>query len=155
MLFSYPMKDYRLWEIFLNPPLVAALAAMASSQIFKALKPLARGTMPDLRKIFDYGGWPSSHTAFIAACALSAGIVEGFRSTVFAVAIVVAAILIYDILKMRRVVALNVDEIDRLLERDSMMRLERPPQFEGHSPAEVVGGIVWGAAWAIAVCAVY
>lgn len=149
------MKDYRFWETMLNPPLVAALAAMASSQAFKALKPLAKGRRPDLRELFDYGGWPSSHTAFIVACALSVGIVEGFRSSLFAVAATVAAILVYDILKMRRVVALDGREIDRLLERASMARSERSPQFEGHSPAEVVGGILWGCAWAVAICALY
>ena len=149
------MKDYRVWEILLNPPLVAAFAAMASSQIFKVVKPLVRGKMPDLRKIVDYGGWPSSHTAFIVSCTLSVGIVEGFRSNLFAVSGVVASILIYDIFKMRRVVALDGREISRLLERGSMARLEKPPQFEGHSPAEVVGGILWGAAWSIMVCALY
>jgi len=81
------MKDFRVWEILLNPPLVAALSAMASSQLFKALKPLAKGRMPDLRKIADYGGWPSSHTAFIVACTVSVGIVEGFRSSLFALAL--------------------------------------------------------------------
>ncbi len=149
------MTDYRFWEMLLNPPLVAAISAMASSQVFKVLKPLARGKLPDLRKVADYGGWPSSHTAFIVACTLSVGIVEGFRSSLFAVALVVAGILIYDILKMRRVVALDSREIDMMLERASLTRAETPPQFEGHSPAEVIGGIIWGCAWAIAVCALY
>jgi acid phosphatase family membrane protein YuiD len=149
------MKDYRFWEMLLNPPLVAALSAMASSQVFKVLKPLVKGRLPDIRKIADYGGWPSSHTAFIVACTLSVGIVEGFRSSLFALALVVASILIYDILKMRRVVALDGREIDRMLEHASMSRTETPPQFEGHSPAEVVGGMIWGCAWAIAVCALY
>jgi acid phosphatase family membrane protein YuiD len=155
MLFSYIMKDYRVWEMLLNPPLVAAFAAMASSQIFKVLKPLAKGKLPDLRKIVDYGGWPSSHTAFIVACTLSIGIVEGFRSSLFAVAGTVASILIYDILKMRRVVAQDSREIDRLLALSTMTRVDRRPQFEGHSPAEVAGGLLWGCAWAIAVCALY
>ena len=149
------MKDYRFWEMLLNPPLVAAVAAMASSQLFKALKPLAKGKLPDLRKIADYGGWPSSHTAFIAACALSVGIVEGFRSGLFAVALVVACILIYDILKLRRVVELDGLEIDRLLSLGSMTRAETPPQFKGHSPAEVVGGVLWGFVWAIGTCAFF
>jgi acid phosphatase family membrane protein YuiD len=149
------MKDYRFWQMILNPPLVAAFSAMVSSQIFKALKPLAKGKMPDLRKIVDYGGWPSSHTAFIVACTVSAGIVEGFRSSLFAVALVVACILVYDILKMRRVVALDGREIDRLLERAAMSRAEGPPQFEGHSPAEVFAGVAWGCVWAIGVCALW
>jgi uncharacterized protein len=149
------MKDYRLWEMALNPPLVAAVAAMASSQLFKTLKPLAKGRLPDIKKLVDYGGWPSSHTAFIVACALATGIAEGFRSSLFALAGVVASILVYDILKMRKVVELDGREIDRLLERSSMSRTEPPPQFKGHSPAEVVGGIIWGCAWAVAVCAMY
>ncbi len=149
------MKDFRFWQMLLNPPLVAALSAMASSQVFKTLKPLAKGKPPDIRKVTDYGGWPSSHTAFIVACTLSVGIVEGFRSSIFAVALVVAGILIYDILKMRRVVALDDREIDRMLERASLSRAEAPPQFEGHSPAEVVGGMIWGCAWAIGICALY
>ncbi len=149
------MKDYRLWEMALSPALVSAVSAMASSQLFKALKPLARGRLPDLRKIVDYGGWPSSHTAFIVACAVAVGIVEGFRSSLFAAVAVVASILVYDILKMRRVVDLDGREIDRLLARSGMGRSERPPQFKGHSKAEVAWGAVWGCAWAIAVCALW
>ena len=149
------MKDFRVWDIVLNPPLVASIAAMASAQVFKTLKPLAKGRVPDLRKIADYGGWPSSHSAFIAACAASVGIVEGFRSSAFAIAGVVASILIYDILKMRMVVSLDGKEIDRLLSSSSMERAARRPQFEGHSPSEVLAGIAWGLAWAVVVCAVY
>jgi uncharacterized protein len=149
------MKDYRFWEMLFSPPFVAAISAMASSQVFKAFKPIAKGRMPDLRKVFDYGGWPSSHTAFIVACALSLGLVEGFRSSIFALAVVVASILIYDILKLRRVVELDGREIDRLLALGSLGRAETPPQFRGHSPGEVVAGILWGCAWALAVCAVY
>lgn len=149
------MKDFRVWDIFLNPPLVAAVAAMASAQVFKTLKPLAKGKAPDLRKIADYGGWPSSHTAFITACAVAVGVVEGFRSSLFALAAVVAGILIYDILKLRMVVSLDGKEIDRLLARSSLDRAERRPQFEGHSLAEVLAGLAWGLVWAIIVCALY
>jgi acid phosphatase family membrane protein YuiD len=149
------MKDFRIWELLINPPLVASLAAMLSAQVFKALKPLAKGEGFDLRKIAYYGGWPSSHTAFIAACALSVGIVEGFRSSLFALAGVVASMLIYDILKMRRVVDMQGREIDRLLRLSGLRRAEEPPQFRGHSPSEVVAGLAWGSAWAIATCAVW
>jgi acid phosphatase family membrane protein YuiD len=146
------MSDHPLWSIVLNRPLVAALAAMFSSQLFKALKPLARGRLPRFRDISNYGGWPSSHTAFIVACAAAVGIVEGFDSSLFAVAATVGCILVYDILKMRRVVDLNAREVDRLLERSSLRREEEPPQFESHSLVEVAGGVLWGIAWAAAVC---
>jgi uncharacterized protein len=149
------MVDFRLWDLVLNRPLIASLAAMGSAQLFKTLKPLASGKLPDLRRITHYGGWPSGHTAFIVSCALAVGLVEGFGSSLFAIAAVLASYLVYDILKMRRVVSLDAREIDRLLERSSMERAEASPQFEGHSPSEVLGGILWGCAWAVGVCALY
>jgi acid phosphatase family membrane protein YuiD len=149
------MRDFRFWELVLNPALIASLGAMASSQAFKTLKPIAVGKAPDLRKFVDYGGWPSSHSAFIAACAASIGIVEGFRSSAFALAGVVASMLIYDILKMRRVVDLDGREIDRLLDLAGLERREKPPQFRGHSQGEVIAGIAWGCAWAAGICALW
>jgi uncharacterized protein len=149
------MVEYRFWDMLLNRPLVAALAAIASAQLLKTLKPLATGKRPDFRKFFHYGGWPSSHTAFIVCCALSVGLVEGFGSSLFAIGAVLASFLVYDILKMRKVVSLDGREIDRLLERASLERVEAAPQFEGHSPAEVLAGVAWGCAWAIGVCALY
>jgi uncharacterized protein len=149
------MVEFRFWDMILNRPLVAAVAAMASAQLFKTLKPIAAGKPPDLRKITHYGGWPSGHTAFIVSCALAVGLVEGFDSSVFAIGAVLAGFLVYDILKMRRVVSLNGREVDRLLERASLERAESAPQFEGHSTSEVLGGIVWGCVWAIGVCLAY
>jgi uncharacterized protein len=149
------LKDFKFWEIVLNPPLVAALAAMASSQVFKTLKPLFLGKLPDLRKLTDYGGNPSSHTAFIAACTLAAGITEGFRSSAFAVAAVIACILIYDILKLRRTVELNGRETDRLLENAGLERSARLPQFRAHTPPEVFAGVAWGFFWAALVCVLW
>jgi uncharacterized protein len=146
------MGDHRVWDIVFNRPLVAALVAMLSSQVFKTLKPIVKGKVPMLCDLSNYGGWPSSHTAFIVACTVAVGIVEGPGSSLFAVALTVCCILVYDILKMRRIVALDDREVDRLLERSSMTRTEKPPQFEGHSPREILGGIIWGLAWAIAVC---
>jgi uncharacterized protein len=145
------MKDFRIWDVIFNPALIAALAAQVSSQLFKVVKPVFGGGRPDMGKLTDYGGFPSAHTAFIAACAASLGITEGFRSGIFALAAVVAAILIYDIVKLRKTVALNARETDRLLEDRKLARLEKLPQFRAHSIGEVLGGIAWGIAWAMLV----
>jgi len=154
---DYPasMSDHPAWNLLLNRPLVAALAALFSSQLFKTLKPIAKGKPPRLGAIADYGGWPSSHTAFIVACATAVGIAEGFGSSLFALAFTVGCILVYDILKMRKVVSLDDHEVDRLLERSSLARAEKPPQFKAHSPKEILGGLLWGCAWALIVCALY
>jgi uncharacterized protein len=149
------MSDNQIWHIISNRPLVAAVAAMASSQIFKTLRPVIAGKRPRIRDVFNYGGWPSSHTAFIVSCAAAVGLTEGFDSSLFAVAVTVGCILVYDILKMRKVVALGQRETDRLLEKSSMARAEVPPQFAAHSPWEILGGVLWGGAWAAVVCALF
>lgn len=146
------MKDYRIWEVFLNPPLVAAAFAMGSSQLFKALKPLFRGKGFSLKSLTNYGGFPSGHTAFITGCALALGIDSGFRSGIFALAVVVSCILVYDILKQRKVVDLTRQETERLLATASLSPLEAPPQFKAHSLSEIIGGGIWGSICAVAAC---
>lgn len=146
------MKDFRVWEIALNPPLVSALAAMASSQVFKFFRGAIRARRFDLSRISDYGGFPSSHTAFAVACAAGLGISEGFRSGAFALSVVVAAIFIYDILRLRPTVAQSRKDVARLLEKAGLGQSEPTPQFEAHSLFEVAAGIVWGIAWAALVC---
>jgi acid phosphatase family membrane protein YuiD len=146
------MKDYRFWELLFNPPLISAGVAMASSQLFKAIRGLVSGRRVGPSSLADYGGFPSSHSAFIAACATAIGVTEGFRSSLFALAVVAAAIFIYDILRLRTTVAQSKDELDRLLATASLTRLEKPPQFGSHTIPEVLGGIAWGILCALAIC---
>ncbi len=146
------MRDYKIWEIFLNPPLVGALIAMLSAQIFKAIiKPVFTGKALSLQKISDYGDFPSGHTAFIVACASGIGIWRGFASSLFALAAVMSAILIYDIIRLRKMVELSWHETERLLAKAGLEPEEKPPQFRGHSIAEIIGGGVWGLICAVAV----
>ena len=146
------MRDYRIWELFLNTPLIAAAFAMGSSQLYKVLLPLFKGKGFQLRNLTDYGGFPSGHTAFIVGCTLALGIDSGFRSGIFALAATVASMLIYDILKQRKVVDLTRQETDRLLAKAGIAPLEPSPQFKAHSVAEILGGGVWGAICAVAFC---
>jgi len=45
---------------------------------------------------------PSAHTAMVTALATSIGVLEGFDSNIFAIAIVLAAIVMYDAAGVRR-----------------------------------------------------
>ena len=146
------MKDFRFWELALNPALVAALAAMASSQVFKFIRSAFREGRVDLKRISDYGGFPSAHSAFAVAGAVAIGITDGFRSSSFALAVIAASIFIYDILRLRPTIAQSKKEIDRLIERQGLERLEGAPQFDAHSQAEVIAGIVWGIVCAVLIC---
>jgi len=149
------MKDFRVWELLVNPPLVSAMVAMGSSQLSKALRSIVKGQRLDMRRLADYGGFPSSHTAFITACAVAIGVTEGFRSSAFALAVVAASIFIYDILRLRMTVSQSKDEIDRLLKREGLERIRKAPQFGAHSVPEVLAGLAWGLVCAVLVCLIW
>lgn len=144
--------DVKIWELFFNKPLVAALGAQVLSQVFKVFLPVFRGHAPDLTKFADYGGIPSAHTAFISAVTVAIGLTQGWTSPLTALAGVVSGILIYDILKMRKAVEVSLQMGQKALKSAGLSPDEKSPQFKGHSPLEVVAGIAWGAVVAVLVC---
>ncbi|MBI4771959.1 MAG: divergent PAP2 family protein, partial [Chloroflexi bacterium] len=93
------------------------------------------------------GGMPSSHSALVIGASIAIGLQEGFNSPLFAVASVVAVVVIYDAIGVRRhagdharVLNLMIDELftgHPLAEKELKEVL-------GHTPREVVGGIVLG-----------
>jgi uncharacterized protein len=143
--------DYKFWELFLSRPLMAALIAQLSSQVFKVFLPLFEGKPPDIRKFADYGGIPSAHTAFLVGVTIGIGLKDGWGSSLFAIASVIAAILIYDIIKMRKAIEVNLHMTKKLMELHKLPIEEKIPQFKGHSIVEVAVGGIWGALCAIIV----
>lgn len=140
--------DWKIWHLFTNRVLVSALAAQMSAQIIKVFLPLAKGKPPDFRAFFHYGGMPSGHTAFLAGASAAIGLWAGWGSPLFALAAVVAAILIYDILKLRRAVEMSLKGVRELQSRGVLPKAPEPPQFRAHTPLEVIIGGLWGAGWA-------
>jgi acid phosphatase family membrane protein YuiD len=147
------MAHYDFWTIAWNRPLIGALGSMAGAQILKFFVALLRGDRKPLLRLFDYGGMPSGHTALICAAAAGAGFAAGFDSALFAVAAACAAIFVYDILKLRRVVDLQGAELEALREKAGLPPPAKMPQFRSHSPAEIVAGGLWGLACALIAAA--
>ncbi|NPV01497.1 MAG: divergent PAP2 family protein [Brevinematales bacterium] len=145
-------NDWKFWELLFNKPLVSALAAQLSAQLFKVILPVFKGKPPDFRQLSKYGGIPSGHTAFIVAAAAAIGITAGWTSPVFAIAGTVSAILIYDILKLRTAVECSLEMGQKALEGTKQTYERKIPQFKGHSPVEVIAGIIWGIAVAVGIC---
>ena len=80
---------------------IAAAAAMTVGQAIKIFSPVFRGKAPVFRNAFQSGGMPSAHTAACAAMAITAGLREGFCSSLFAVAAVLTAVVAHDAVKVR------------------------------------------------------
>lgn len=99
------------------------------------------------------GGFPSSHSATVSALALSVGLQEHFSSTIFAVTLVFACIIIYDAANVRYYSGQNI-QITQQLIKDVKEQMHIPlidPIYSakiktvlGHNWIEVAGGILVG-----------
>ena len=106
-----------------------------------------------LSLIKDSGGFPSSHSALVTALSLSVGLQERFSSTLFAVTLALAVIVVYDAANVRYYAGQNI-RLTKQLARDVQEHLNT--EFEnpvyniklkdvlGHRWIEVFGGITLG-----------
>ena len=94
------------------------------------------------------GGMPSSHTAMVIALALTVGTLQGFDTAVFGVCFVLASIVMYDATGVRRETGTQATVINQIL-KDVLINGKRISDEElkelvGHTPFEVLGGVVVG-----------
>lgn len=107
----------------------------------------------DWKLIKESGGFPSSHSALVSSLALSIGLQERFSSTLFAISLALAVIVIYDAANVRYYSGQNI-KITQQLIRDIQgqinVELDNPIYYAkiknvlGHKWIEIIGGITLG-----------
>ena len=99
--------------------------------------------------LFKLGGMPSSHTATVISLSTCIGALEGFDSTMFAVAGVFAFITMFDAFMVR----LPVEKLTEafLVVREAVMGkdIKALKKVEGHTIPEIIGGFITGAGIAL------
>jgi uncharacterized protein len=127
------------------------LVSFISSFIAQALKvvgKLARTGHLDFRMMAKTGGMPSSHSATTMAMATSVGLIEGFDSVSFAIALCLAIIVMYDAAGVRRTVGLQAKVLNQMMveifSEHPHISGERIKEFLGHTPIEVLVGAAMG-----------
>lgn len=130
------------------PVLLIAVAAWAAAQVLKLLIATAVYQKFDITYLTTGGGMPSSHSALVCAAAVSCGMSAGFDSPVFAVAAVVAFIVMYDAAHVRRETGEQAKVLNYILRNWEEFK---PEDFErdlkeliGHTPLQVAVGAVLG-----------
>ena len=71
-------------------------------QTMKLIIELYKNKKLNIRRMWGSGGMPSSHSALVCSLATSIGLVEGMGSSVFALAVCFAAVVMYDASGVRR-----------------------------------------------------
>lgn len=134
-------------KIFENPSLMTAVVAWLLAQLLKPpLEYLRRGKWK-WGYLFSAGGMPSSHSSLMVGATMGIGLHQGFDFAVFALAIAITMIVIYDAAGVRREAGRHAEKINILIEEllaghpisDKQLR-----EVLGHTPMEVLGGIFLG-----------
>ena len=133
--------------LLLNPILLAALTAWFIAQILKVLIEFIMLKRWNWALLFQAGGMPSSHSAMVSAMALSIGLYMGFDLPVFAVASILAMIVIYDATGIRREAGRRAVLINTIIEEIAKGKLaqhKRLKEVLGHTPGEAILGTLLG-----------
>ena len=135
--------------IFQNRVLIVALTAWGLAQIIKIPLDYLRTRRWNWALILGVGGMPSSHSALLTSATHAIGLYYGFDHPIFALAVAVTMVVVYDAAGVRRQAGIHAQRINVLF--DELLRghwLEQKDLREvlGHTPLEVTGGILFGIA---------
>ncbi|MBI3861994.1 MAG: divergent PAP2 family protein [Planctomycetia bacterium] len=90
----------------------------------------------------SYGGFPSSHASVACTTTTLIGFREGFDTPAYGLALTVTVLFIVDALQLRRWVGQHAKALNAL--RVSQADLQPLRESVGHTPVEILGGIVLG-----------
>ena len=127
------------FKLFLIP-----IITLLVNQLIKMLIEALRGNF-SWYKIFSYGGMPSSHSSLVTSLAIAMGYYQGLESPVFALALILALIVIKDASGIRLKLGQQGKIINSLIkELPDQNEYKYPVLAEklGHTNFEVLVGIL-------------
>lgn len=133
-------------DLIENRALVSAIIAWAIAQVAKTVLELFRQRKLVLNRLVSSGGMPSSHSALVTGLATATGRVAGVGSATFAIAVVLAGIVMYDAAGVRRAVSIQARILNQMIDeafQGHPMAEKRLRELIGHTPIQVfVGGLL-------------
>lgn len=110
----------------------------------------------DIRRFTGAGGMPSTHSALSMCVAITIGIKEGWETPLFALAIVIAFIIMADAAGVRRETGEQAKVLNKIILeffREIKLKDKRLKELVGHTPFEVIVGAFMGIVMAWILCA--
>lgn len=130
-----------------------AFASWLTAQVLKTLINFALTKSFKPERLVGAGGMPSSHTALVVSLVIATANQCGVESTEFALAAALAAIVMYDAMGVRRAAGEQAKIVNQLVDdwldrtnwsNKNMPQVKQLKEMLGHTPLEVIGGIIVG-----------
>lgn len=139
---------HNILELFQNQVLWCAVTAWFVAQALKIPTYWLVEKKLDFMRFFGSGGMPSSHSAFVVSLAIMVGAMEGFSTAAFAIAVILASIVMYDASGVRHETGVQGQVLNEILEKvfvngEPITDVELK-ELVGHTKVEVAGGFIVG-----------
>ncbi|WOL12780.1 hypothetical protein Cni_G21548 [Canna indica] len=135
-------------SVFYGYPLISAVLAFAIAQSAKIFTTWYNERRWDAKRLIGSGGMPSSHSATVIALAVAVGIQDGFGSSAFATATILAAVVLCDASGVRRHAGKQAEVLNQIVYElpEGHPLCDNGPLREllGHTPLQVIVGAVLG-----------
>ena len=144
-----------LQELLHNDILLAGILSWFVAQVIKTILYAVINKELDMTRLMGDGGMPSAHSATVTAVAAMTGLLCGFGSPLFALACILAIIVMHDAMGVRLETgkqAKLLNEMVTLLEALGQPKLsmeKKLKEFVGHTPSQVTAGMLLGIAVAV------
>ena len=143
--------------IFRNKIIIIAFITWVVNQILKLMVFYITEKKWDMRRFIGAGGMPSTHSALSVCVAVTIGLKEGWDSPLFALAIVIAFIIMADAAGVRRETGEQAKVLNKIILEffeERKIRDKNLKELVGHTPFEVIVGAFIGVVAAWILCAV-
>jgi len=136
----------------LSPYILAAILSWIVAQGLKYVFASIKGrSLGSLRQLYLSGSMPSAHSASVVALLVVIGLKDGTDTAIFGLALLFAAVVMYDAIMVRRSSGEQGNALTELMLQLKHKSAQPFRVAKGHTPAEVVGGVIVGLGVGIAV----
>lgn len=134
-------------SIFTNKYIYISIILWVCIQTFKVIWELIKTKKFNFKRIMGAGGMPSSHSAVVVALSTMIGKYEGVGTSIFALSLIFAFVVMYDAAGVRRAAGKQATLLNKIVQTPGLSTLqvhEKLVEVLGHTPIQVFAGAIIG-----------
>ena len=145
-------------ELLENRIFLVAASGWIVAQILKTIIHMFVTKKFEAERLVGGGGMPSSHSATVCSFATACCIEYGASSFEFAVSLILAIIVMYDAMRVRRETGIQARVLNEIIHffadmgQSELSTDDKLKEFVGHTPLQVLVGALLGIIIALIVC---